>query len=287
MSTPIGSSDLQVEPFFFGPPRGRLFAVHHRPRNGAEVRGHVLCVPAFNEEMNRCRSMVTEQAKAFAAKGFGTLVFDLHGTGDSDGHFRDARWADWLDNVTTALGWLSGQPGGVKAILGTRLGALLAAQAYAQRGDPHCALLLWQPVLDGKIHLTQFLRVRMAAQLDRPDLPKETTTAMRQQLAAGEAVEVAGYEIHPELAHALDHARLGEQRLFAGANVLWLENASADKPELPPVSVSALGEWRAAGARVDGQTYTGPAFWQAHERVLASSLIDKTTAWLDTRVTIP
>jgi exosortase A-associated hydrolase 2 len=275
-----------VEPFFLGPSSGRIFAVHHQPRNLAEVRGHVLCVPAFNEEMNRCRSMVTEQAKEFAAKGFGTLVIDLHGTGDSDGHFRDARWAGWLDNVTAALDWLSVQPGGVVAILGTRLGAALAAQAYAQRGDSQCALILWQPVLDGKIHLTQFLRIRMAAQLDRPDIPKETTTAMRQQLAAGEPVEVAGYEIHPELAHAVDHIRLGEQGLFAGANVLWLENASADKPELPPVSVSALVGWRTVGAHVDGQTYTGPAFWQAHERVLAGSLIEKTTAWLDTKVTV-
>lgn len=286
MSTPNGSVGLVVNPFFLGLPGRRIFAVHHRPRNGAEVRGHVLCVPAFNEEMNRCRSTVTAQAKEFAAKGFGTMVIDLHGTGDSDGHFGDARWSGWLDNVITALRWLSEQPGGVKAILGTRLGAVLAAQAYAQRGDNRCALLLWQPVLDGKVHLTQFLRVRMAAQLDRPDLPKETTTVMRQQLAAGEAVEVAGYEIHPELALALDHTRLGEQRLFEGANVLWLENATVDKPELSPVSVGTLARWRTAGAQVDGQTYTGPAFWQAHDRVLASRLIDKTTAWLDTKASI-
>jgi exosortase A-associated hydrolase 2 len=287
MPTPIGSEGLWVEPLFMGPPGRRMFGVHHRPRNVAAVRGHVLCVPAFNEEMNRCRSMVTLQAKQFAAYGFGTLVIDLHGTGDSDGQFRDARWTGWRDDINLALDWLSGQSGGVKAILGTRLGAVLAAQAYAEYGDPQCALLLWQPVLDGKIHLTQFLRIRMAAQLDRPDLPKETTTAMRQQLTAGEIVEVAGYEIHPELAQALDHARLGEQRLFEGANVLWLENASADKPELSPLSVSALGGWRAAGVRVDGQTFTGPAFWQAHERVLASSLIEKTTAWLDTAVAMP
>lgn len=278
---------MVVEPFFLQASSGRLFAVHHRPRNPATLRGQVLCIAPFNEEMNRCRSMITQQAKAFAALGFGTLVFDLHGTGDSEGDYRDARWSIWLDNIRAAQDWLGAQPGGLKAILGTRLGGLLAAQAYAGLGSPGVALILWQPVLDGKNHLTQFFRLRMAAQLDRPDLPKETTAFMRQHLARGQTVEVAGYEIHPELAQSMDAARLLEQPLFEGAQVLWLENANADKPVLSPLVRAALQDWRTADVHLDAQPYAGPAFWQVYERVLTPSIIEHTSAWLDEKVGRP
>lgn len=287
MSLPTVSVDMVVDPFFLDSPGGRLFAVHHRPRHPAPPRGHVLCVAPFNEEMNRCRSMITQQAQAFGALGFGTLVFDLHGTGDSEGDYRDARWSTWQDSIRTAQDWLSKQPGGLKAILGTRLGAVLAAQAYVDLADPGVALILWQPVIDGKTHLTQFLRLRMAAQLDRPDLPKETTALMRNRLGQGHTVEVAGYEIHPELARAMDEVRLFERPLFEGAHVLWLENASPDKPGISPLVREALQDWRTAGVSMDARTYPGPAFWQVHERVLAPALIEQTSAWLDEKVGHP
>lgn len=284
MSLPIGPVDMVAEPFFLESPSGRLFALHHRPRNLDSLRGHVLCVAPFNEEMNRCRSMITQQATALGALGFGTLVFDLHGTGDSEGDYCDARWSTWQDGIRTAQDWLSEQPGGLKAILGIRLGAILAAQAYAGLADPSVVLVLWQPVIDGKTHLTQFFRLRMAAQLDRPDLPKETTALMRSRLGQGQTVEVAGYEIHPQLASAMDEARLFERPLFEGAHVLWLENASPDKPGISPLVREALQDWRTAGVSMDARTYPGPAFWQVHERVLAPALIEQTSAWLDEKV---
>ena len=152
------------EPFFLSTPSGRLFAVHHRPAQGTQPRGNVLCVPAFNEEMNRCRSMVTQQAQAFAAMGFGTLVLDLLGTGDSEGEFVDGRWSHWLDNLAAGVAWLDEQPGGCRSIWGIRLGALLGAQLHARLARPDITLALWQPVTDGKTHLTQFFRARSSHQ---------------------------------------------------------------------------------------------------------------------------
>lgn len=284
MSTSTGPIAVVVEPFFFDAPGGRVFAVHHRPSDAARIRGNVLCVPPFNEEMNRCRSMMTLQAQALAALGFGTLVVDLHGTGDSEGEYRDARWEIWLDDIRAMRRWLVMQPGGLSAIWGIRLGAVLAAQVHAELGESGIALVLWQPVLAGNVHLTQFLRVRMAAQLDRPDLPKETTASLRQQLAMGQAVEVAGYEIHPELAKAIDGARLIANKLANGTHVLWLENASQDQAEILPISKNALPAWETAGVAIDAGTYAGPAFWQVHERVTAPAIIERTSAWLSRTV---
>lgn len=278
------SVDIIVEPFFLDAPGGRVFAVHHRPRDTACVRGHVLCVPPFNEEMNRSRSMMTLQAKALAELGFGMLLVDLHGTGDSEGDHSDARWNIWLDDLRAAQRWLMLQTNGMVAILGVRLGAILAAQIHAELGKSSMPLVLWQPVLDGKVHLTQFLRVRMAAQLDRPELTKETTGSMRQLMAAGEAVEVAGYEIHPELASAIDNARLVAHNLSEECRVLWLENAAQDQLEVSPASKRVMQAWETGGVTVDAVAYAGPAFWQVHERVLAPVVIERTCAWLNDKV---
>lgn len=272
-----------VEPFFLPTPGGPLFAVLHRPAAGVAPRGHVLVVPPFNEEMNRCRSMVTLQAREFSKQGFGTLLVDLHGTGDSAGEHGDARWAIWLDNLKAGLAWLRAQPGGCAALLGIRLGAILAAEVMATAEGAPRTLVLWQPVVDGKIHMNQFLRVRMAAQLDRPNLPKETTASMRKQLEGGESIEVGGYELHPELVRAIDAANLVKQRPQA-QRVLWLESVSADGGELPAPAVAAAKTWSDAGITAEVRPYAGAAFWQLHERVLTPSIVEITTAWLGEEV---
>ena len=261
-------------------PSGRLFAVHHRPAGAERSHGQVLCVLPFNEEMNRCRNMITLQAQALAEIGFSTLVLDMLGTGDSEGQHVDARWSLWLENLAAGKAWLGTQPGGCRVIWGIRLGAILAARVHAASADPRVALLLWQPVADGKTHLTQFFRVRIAANMDRVGLPKETTASMREKLAAGQSVEVAGYEIHPELAAAIDAAKLTQHTLAPGTHVLWLENAAADKPELTPGSQALLACWPGAEATVDARVFGGPAFWQVYERAVAPAAIAQTTAWL-------
>lgn len=265
-------------PLFLDTPDGRLFAVHHRP--DAPARGQVLCVLPFNEEMNRSRSMVTQMAQGFAELGLGTLVLDLLGTGDSEGDFGDARWDLWQRNLQAGLSWLQAQDGGCRWIWGIRLGALMAAELQAAQGRADLGLLLWQPVLDGKTHLTQFLRVRMASLLDRADQPKETTASMRAQLAAGESVEVAGYLLHPELCAALDAAKLESHRPAAGSRVLWLEQGNGEPPAMALPSQTLLARWPGEAVRCDARLFSGPAFWQLHERTLTPDAIAQTIGWL-------
>lgn len=273
-------SDLTCTPFFIDSAQGALFAVHHRLRDDGALKGHVLCVLPFNEEMNRCRSMVTLQAKSFAELGWGTLVVDLHGTGDSAGEHEDARWDIWQSNLETAWSWLSRQPGDGRLIWGIRLGAILAAEFHARMAQATTPLLLWQPVAEGKTHLTQFLRVKIAAQMDRPDLPKETTSAMRADLAAGRSIEVAGYALHPALCAAIDAARLDSHLPPQGTRMLWLENAPADKQEPSPATQQLLSRWPGPGVAARAEVFAGPAFWQVHERVLAPAAVHASAQWL-------
>jgi exosortase A-associated hydrolase 2 len=267
---------IDVEPFFLDTPGGRVFAVHHAPR---APRGHVLCVQGFNEELNRCRSMLTLQARALAAHGIGTLVVDLLGTGDSDGGYVDARWDRWLANLSAAAALLE-QRGGLKALLGIRLGCMLALDWLGAKPAATRRLVAWQPVVDGKQYFTQFLRIRIAANMDRTDLPKETTGSMREQLAGGTPVEVAGYEVHPELAAAIDARHLARMRPPPGVSVAWLEQLNPGGEVPSPVSAKAISAWQGEGTPVEVIPYGGQAFWQLHERSLALEAIERTTAWL-------
>lgn len=281
MQESISSEFIKVTatPFFLETASGKVFAVYHCPADTSAIRGQILCVPPFNEEQNRCRSMITLQAQAFAKLGFATLVIDLYGTGDSEGDYNDARWSIWLENLSVAKAWLDQQPGGCQAIWGIRLGAMLAAEFHAQINSSEIALILWQPVIDGKTHLTQFFRVRIAAQMDRINLPKETTTTMRAQLSAGTSIEIAGYEIHPELAAAIDNIQLAKIPTVAGSRLLWLENVTPDKQDVSVASQNLLAQWPGDQVDIDVQGYVGYAFWQVHERTLTLSIIEQTTAW--------
>ena len=268
-------------PFFMETAAGRLFAIQHLPPAGMAVRGHVLCALPFNEEMNRSRSMVTLLAQSLAAIGIGTLVVDLLGTGDSQGDYVDARWDIWLDNLASAQAWLQSQAGGCVALWGIRLGAILAAELHARAANPRVALLLWQPVVEGKVHLNQFMRVKIAAQMDRVELPKLTTAAMRQQWLAGQSVEIVGYEIHPELALAIEAASLVSHRVAEATAVLWLEQASNESGELSIASRKALQTWPGEGVRLTTEQFDGPPFWQVHERALAPDAVTRSRRWLD------
>lgn len=274
------------EPFFLSAGGRSLFAIYHRPASAGEARGNVLCIAPFNEEMNRCRTMLTRLASALGECGFGTLIVDLYGTGDSEGEYRDARWTLWREDILAAAGWLSGQPGGCSALLGIRLGAMLAADVLQSGRVPCKTLVLWQPVVDGGQHFTQFLRMRIAAQMDRRDLPKETTQSMREKLAAGQAVEISGYEIHPELASAIDKANLADLAPPAGSSVLWLEQAPQGvvHPALAPASRKLVHAWSSGGLEVAADLFEGPAFWQQHQRVLAPEAVRKTASWLSREV---
>ena len=54
--------------------RGPLAALYYAPASGVLPRGDLLVVPAFAEEMNRCRAMVALQARQLAQCGTGCLV---------------------------------------------------------------------------------------------------------------------------------------------------------------------------------------------------------------------
>jgi exosortase A-associated hydrolase 2 len=252
----------------------RLFMLDIQPTG--PCRGAVLYVPPFAEEMNRLRSHAVQQARRLAAQGWRCLLPDLTGTGESDGELAAVDWSVWVDDVRRAGRWLTRESPGPLVLWGMRTGALLAAEVL--RGDdalPASRLLLWQPVLDGKLFLTQFLRLRIASQVVS-DTERETTEQIRARLSAGEVVEVAGYSLSGGLADGLAARRLADLRPPSACRVLWVEVVAQPDQPLPPVSTRLIDGWRATGLQVASTGVACPMVWQVHRRAEAPELLDAT-----------
>jgi exosortase A-associated hydrolase 2 len=270
-----GDRDIAFEPFFLEAESMRLFCVYFPP--AATARGSYLFVPPFAEEMNRSRSIVATQARALASRGFGVLLVDLLGTGDSSGEFGDATWPAWKASAIAAYRWLDSQPGSRRGIWGLRLGALLAAELMDERAIAADHAIFWQPVANPKSMLTQFLRIKVAAAMDLK-VQSPSTDDMRRSFAAGQSVEIGGYEVNPDLALVLDAASLANCSDFAGTRVEWLEVSPNEGATLPGASVKAIDVLQQRGATIDHAVCEGPPFWQLHERSFAPRLIADTTA---------
>jgi exosortase A-associated hydrolase 2 len=233
----------------------------------------------FAEEMNKSRHTVASAARALAARGWAVLSIDLAGCGDSSGDFEDASWRDWVDDALFAYRWANEHFSGPCWIWGLRAGCLIAAEA-GTRLDGRPPLLLWQPVLSGRAHLMQFLRLRLANQALGGQTDGRTgTNALRARLANGERLEIAGYVLNPLLADGLERAelRLDSQR----AHVFCLEVGLGSAPELAPTTAARLAEVSSRGVPVDAIAVTGPPFWQTVEIAECPALIGATVKALD------
>ena len=225
--------------------------------------------------------MVARQARAFADAGWTVLLVDLLGCGDSAGDFSDATWARWIDDLVDSAAWLRERHGERIVLWGLRTGALLAAEA-AQRMPATSGLVLWQPVVSGKPYLQQFLRLKAAAGMVSPSDGGERvgTRELREQLARGEPVEIAGYTVAPDLALGLEAAELRRPR--EATPTAWLEVSASGDAELAPASRTRIERWRSEGHTITARAVEGSPFWQTLNVTEAPALIDATISAVET-----
>jgi exosortase A-associated hydrolase 2 len=257
--------------------RGRILVVARFPRKG---HGHsVLVVPPFAEEMNKSRRAIALLADELAARGVATLLPDLGGTGDSAGEFADADWDAWRSDVVAAARWAEAEGWPVDAVLGIRLGCVLAAEAVRRMPQPVSRTVFWAPVPDGQAYLTQFLRLRVAATMVS-DGPAESTASLRSRLQAGEVLQIAGYALGPGLARQLDGIRLADAVSPALGELCWMEVTRTEPPEMTEAAGRTIEKARGSGARIAPVAVGGEPFWASTEIVVNRPLLDGTIAAL-------
>jgi exosortase A-associated hydrolase 2 len=268
-------NEVPAETFFLPMQEGFRYCLFHAPRG--ECRGALVYLHPFAEEMNKSRRMAALQARALAALGVGVLQIDLHGCGDSSGEFGDARWDGWKRDIDEARAWLQRRLGRPAGLWGLRLGALLALDYAAGAAAPPPHLLLWQPVTSGAGFLTQFLRMRVAAELLQDGAGNGGTKALRLQLEQGKPLEIAGYELAPQLAAAIE--RLDASVLAPrGCRIDWFEVTAAAGRPLPPAANAVAASWRAQRIDFGVQLVHGEPFWTTPEISECAALLGATGA---------
>ena len=266
-----------MQPFFLPCSVGERFCLFH-PASGKSL-GAVLYLHPFAEEMNKSRRMAALQAQALAAAGYDVLQIDLLGCGDSSGDFADASWQAWRDDVLAGYRWLRSRSPAPLILWGLRAGCLLAAEVAAD--IPEAAdFIFWQPVISGKQHWQQFMRLKMAGEMAAGQA-KAVGEQLRQQLANDQSVEIAGYGISPALATGLEQADLTPPPARHG-RLIWLETSLREDASLSPAAQKGVTQWQMAGYTVDARIACGPAFWQTTEIGDAPALIAATLAALAT-----
>ena len=270
-----------VRPFFLDGPAGNLFAVHVSPPS--QTRGDLIVVPPFAEELNRCRRVITEATRALAAAGFGSLVIDLSGTGNSEGTFSDARLETWREDIAAAASWVEQSGRTIEGLWGVRLGAPLAAGLAAEHPTRFPRLLLWQPVPSGRTHMAQFLRIRSAAAIAAGGDGKGILKELRADLARGDLVEVAGYELALPPVEEIEGVSLKAAALGEAVSVDWLEVVNSADIDLAPPKQAVLDGWRASGVSVAIRMVQCASFWMIEDNVSVPALVEETvrlvSAW--------
>jgi len=276
MTAPLEAFFLAADADHGGDRGQQRFCLLHAPRHAAQEASPnalIVYVHPFAEEMNKTRRMAALQARAFAEAGCAVLQIDLLGCGDSSGDFGDAGWDDWVQDVVQAARWLRARypqaPDAPLWLWGLRAGCLVANEA-AGHIDDKVNFLFWQPAANGKALLQQFLRLKAAGEM-LEGKGKGVIEGLKQHLAAGESVEIAGYLLSPKLANGLERASLAPAA--NARRMVWLETSTRDDAELSPASAAPIARWQAAGVDVQSQVVPGPAFWQTSEIEEAPALI--------------
>ena len=276
MNAPLPATP-HVVPFFFNVEPGTRFCLYHIPNKKVPPRGAILYVHPFAEEMNKTRRMVAQQARAFAAMGYAVLQMDLFGCGDSCGDFYSGRWEQWKRDLAVAAEWLADRTSGLPLHLwGVRLGGLLALDFATTRKVE--GVILWQPYINGRTCINQFLRLRLAAGMDddTPGAPR-STSALRAQLVTRGRLEVAGYELDAALVKGIDACDAASLELLP-CRVDWFASGAPGARKLA-ASAARLGErWAARGVELHFHPLDGVPFWATSDISVCPALLAATAA---------
>lgn len=260
----------EPEPIYFGP-GGSLFGMFHaaarpRPRTVAIV----LCHP-IGHEYFRVHRAFRNIAVALSRFGFPVLRFDYYGTGDSHDDPQDATLERWQGDVAAAVDEVRRRSRVPRAaIVGLRLGATIAWLESLRRTDLDL-LVMWEPVVNGRVYLERLRRVEQGW----------LTDPARKAPADGEraARVLLGFPLSQRLEEQLNGVDLTAGSLPASAHVIALFAAeAADEAAWRQRLVTTYGA-RSSAVLSSGADWSDPA--AVHTAVYAQAAVQAIPAMFD------
>jgi alpha/beta superfamily hydrolase len=278
-------SDLEAgtteEAAFIGSSGRRILTFLHRPTAGSPAGGVVLCGSLYEDfQVNYRLELLV--ARALARRGCATVRFQYRGVGNSDDLRGGMTFETMLADARAAASWLTARTGArPRAFVGSRLGALVAAQLAA--GDDDSPLVVWSPIVDGAdlfrgmSRASRLAGVRAEARKRRPkaDAPGRPDD--------DGAVEMLGNLVQPASREDLEKRCL--PRALGSRRVLLVQLGLGDAENQQYNSL--VSEWTSHGARVDvlrvhmRQLWMVPDKWEPVEgRETTSEVVEGIAGWI-------
>jgi hypothetical protein len=257
---------------FLEGPAGRLYQAVHGPL--ASASGVVVvCSSILNDlTLNYRREVVL--ARALAVAGITTVRFHYLGTGHSDGSGEHVGFEGMVEDARTVLDDVDQEA--PLAVLGTRLGAIVAAAAIGER--PGVPIALWEPTLDGDDFFAEAVR---AANARRASGGPGGTSLRSLRDASSGSVDVCGHALHHELFRSWTGQRLTDHLGTQRRRIFLAQLAPGER--LRHDYLMAVAGWRRAGSEVHAERFpVQPMWWFAELSLPPDDLIAATVGWLRT-----
>jgi alpha/beta superfamily hydrolase len=177
-------------------PRGLLYTWTARP---SEARSCVLVCSSlfgdFTSNYHRERLL----GRALPSRGLGAIRFHYAGEGNSQGDRRDMTFSSLCDDTRAVLDHAVGLGFTEFALLGTRVGALIAAETVSSMAS--VPLALWEPVGDALRLVADAQRAKRMSQTAQGQ--SGVATDWRHELDRSDVMDLVGYDVYPPLIDSL------------------------------------------------------------------------------------
>jgi hypothetical protein len=208
-------------------------------RHGADTAITLLILPALFEEANRMRRATVMIMRGLAARGIGSVLPDLPGTGESETTLANSQFVDWTDAVTALSDEIRAREGRCLSVA-IRGGAILDAPAdHGWRLAPETG----ERVLRDMVRATALSSGLSATELDRQ--ARDTPTAL-----AGNALSpdlYTGLMCAPMHAISRRTARLtddaGERDISLPGSRLWRAAEPGEDGVMSEAAVADIADW--------------------------------------------
>jgi alpha/beta superfamily hydrolase len=251
---------IREEAEFFGRSE-LLFGFRHLPR-GEPTSCVVVCSPLIADFRKNYRREVL-LGRALAADGIAVQRFHYRGTaGHSDGDPTAVTFETLTRDASDAAARVTEVTGApLRAFVGTRLGALVAARAVGSYED--AALALWEPITNVDAYYREGFRARQIRDLREQAATSGSAKNLARELELQGRVDVLGFTVWHRLYESVRHHSLEHGLSRSGAAVLLVQIGASQ--ELRREYDELLRGLRSAGRSVEARVVRAGTSWWLSE----------------------
>lgn len=268
---------------FIGKPGDRIFAYAHVPTR--PIRGSVLvCAPLLAESLITYRGD-RRLATSLAERGIAAMRFHHRGSGQSEGSAVLYGLDQLVDDAFAAgerLSEISGRP--VDAVIGTRLGATVAAQVARRLRVPRIALIA--PIVDPKGYVREVFRGHLISEM-KTRTTRLSLADLERSLAEDGWVDIVGYPVGRALVDSFTDRPVSEALVppIRSALLIHLGKGQREQADTDALAV----ELTQRGIRTESASipislawwFGGGGFTRSENEAAATGVNELVRAWLE------